>query len=536
MHRSASKVDLRAIRRSLTRRLWCDENLPADIADAIWDGEMERLLYSSAPLQVKDRCIAVRYDHPAGPLLIKQHTWGGASRTFRSVGREASARRCGRLGLLLGRLGIPTPLPRACLEQRIGPWGFRSYLVTDYVEGTSLYRYIRFGKHEADKLRHVARQVARIWQQMVEGGISHNDMKPENFIVDQRHNVWLIDLEKVRLNEKPEQQRKRSICDVRNFLHIRGWHGRAEAREVFLREFRSTPYGSWLDGVTSPGETDPTLSVLMLIDGEPDVLSMRRAIESVRDIADEVVLLEAGDGGGSNFVDRIVLCGQEASGHELARPAHGVARYQWVLVLQQNEIVTPFLAKELQQRIADTKAEDAIRIPIEPQFFGHNVVREAGDKGRPIRLFRQARCAYSLANGELVIAAEVARTGQLAGTVQRCACATMAEFVERLNERTTRAAHQRWQAGQRPAVIRSLVRAIGRTLKLSAGRGGIGSGWTGLQIAFLRGVFSWLEEIKLRHMSRDFFADVSRVETVVPSSDERPSLPVRHETALRKAA
>ena len=126
MSQSASKVELRAIRRSLTYRLWCDENLPVDIVDAMVRGEMGRLLYSSAPLQVKDRCIAVRYDHPAGPLLIKQHTWGGLSRTFRSVGREASARNCGRLGLVLHGLGIPTPAPRACLEQRLGPWGIRS--------------------------------------------------------------------------------------------------------------------------------------------------------------------------------------------------------------------------------------------------------------------------------------------------------------------------------------------------------------------------------------------------------------------------
>ena len=536
MHRSASKVDLRAIRRSLTRRLWCDENLPADIAEAIWGGEIERLLYGSAPLQVKNRCIAVRHDHRAGPLLIKQHTWGGLSRTLRSVGREASARRCGRLGLVLHGLGIPTPVPRACLEQRFGPWGIRSYLVTDYVEGTSLYRYIRFGSHGPDELRYLARQVARIWQQMVEAGISHNDMKPENFIVDERHKVWLIDLEKVRLKEKPEHQRKRSIFDVKNFLHVRGWHGRAEAREIFLSEFRSTPYGSWLDGVTEPGEPDPELSVLLLVDGNPSVVLMRRAIDSVRDIADEIVLVEEGEDGGTDVVDRIVLHGEETSGRDFAWPARGVARYSWVLVLHQNEIVTPFLAKEMQQRIADVKAEEAIRISIEPRFFGNSVALAKGDEGRPIRLFQQARCNYSLADGELVIAAKAARTGRLTGMIQRCACATVAEFVEQINEQSTRSAHQRWQAGERPAVFRALVRAIGRTLKLSASRGGIGSGWTGLQIAFLKGVFSWVEEIMLSHKSREFLVDASREEIVEPVSEERHSLPVRHDAALRNAA
>jgi hypothetical protein len=499
-------------------------------------GEMERLLYSSTPLQVKDRCIAVRHDHPAGPLLIKQHTWGGLSRTLRSVGREASARRCGRLGLVLHGLGIPTPVPRACLEQRLGPFGFRSYLVTDYVEGTSLYRYIRFGSHGPDELRYLARQVARIWQQMVEAGISHNDLKPENFIVDKRHQIWLIDLEKVRLNENPQQQRKRSIFDVKNFLHVRGWHGRAEARNIFLSEFRSTPHGSWLDGVMQPGELDPELSVLMLIGADASLSLMRRAIDSVRDIADEVVLVAAGKDHETDVVGRIVLYGAETSGRDFAWPARGVARYPWVLVLHQNEIVTPFLAKELQQKISDAKAEEAIRISIEPQFFGDSVALAKGDEGRPIRLFQQSRCSYSLVNGELFVATEAARTGRLMGMIQRCECATLAEFVGQLNEQSTRSAQRRWQAGERPAVFRALVRAIGRALKLAARRGGIGGGWTGLQIAFLNGFFSWVEELKLSHRSREFFVDASRVEIDEPLSAERYTLLAGHDAAMRKAA
>jgi hypothetical protein len=155
------KLTLRAIRRSLRCRLWCDKTLPSEVVEAIWQGDIDRLLYSSAPLQVKDRCVAVRYDHSSGPLLIKMHLWGDAWRTFRAVGREASARRCARLGLELHRRGIPTPLPRVCVERHIGPWNTRSYLVTDYVEGESLYRYIRFGTRTSDELRRVARTSRR---------------------------------------------------------------------------------------------------------------------------------------------------------------------------------------------------------------------------------------------------------------------------------------------------------------------------------------------------------------------------------------
>ncbi len=539
MRPSASKLNFRAIRRSLTRRFWCDAHLSADIVDTIWRGDLERLLYASTPLQVKDRCVVVRYNHPAGPLLIKRHVWGGAGRTFRSVGRETSAHRCGRLGLELHRAGIPTPLPRACLEHRLGPWGTRSYLVTDYIEGTSLYRYIRFGSQSASELRHVARQVAHIWRRLVEAGISHNDLKPENFIVDERLDVWLIDLEKARLNEKAARHRERCTFDVKNFLHVRGWHRRAEAREIFYREFLNTPYGSWLDGVLTPAEPDPELSVLVLANPQPDIASIRRAIDSVRDIADEVVAIAAVQDGRVGVLDRVVLSGYHTERAATA-PLRSVARYPWVLVLQQNETVTPFLAKQLQQRIADGNAQDAVRIPIEPQFFGRSVSPTTRDESRPVRLFRQEQCSLSWNGGDFAIAAATEQIGELTGTIQQCVCESVAEFVERLNERSTHAAQQRWKVGERPAIFRALVRAIGRGLKLAAGRGGIGSGWTGLQIAFLEGAFSWVEEAKLRQMSGGFFvdakSDVAPSEFEAADSDGRLSSLLWDQHALRKAA
>src|SRR5205814_3637865 len=222
---------LRAMRRwSLTRHAWCDANLPNELAHAILRGDPDRVLFSSQPLQVKDRCVVARYDRAAEPLLLKRHAWGNAWRTLRMAFRESAAKRCARLGLYLHDKGIRTPRPRAYADFRIGPWIYRSYLVSDYVEGESLYRYIRFGSQSTDELRHVGGQVAKIWQMLVDLGSSHNDMKPENFIVDGNRDVWLIDLEKVRLRGEERRQRGRQVFDVNNFLHIRGWHHRSEAR------------------------------------------------------------------------------------------------------------------------------------------------------------------------------------------------------------------------------------------------------------------------------------------------------------------
>src|SRR4029079_7671233 len=102
----------------------------------------------------------------------------------------------------------------------------------------------------------------------------------------------------------------------------------------------------------------------------------RRAIDSVRDIADEVVLVETRDPKHLDVLKRIDLFADPAP-PRFAGTRRGVspapvplARHPWILVLHKNESVTPFLAKELQQRIAEPKATDFVCIPIEKQFSG----------------------------------------------------------------------------------------------------------------------------------------------------------------------
>ncbi len=151
--------------------------------------------------------------------------------------RESSARRCAWLGHYLSECGIPTPRPRAWVEQRLGPLKYRSYLFTDFIEGTPLYRFVRSGDARADVLEDLARQVANIWQRFVEIGATHGDLKPENFIVDPDLRVWVLDLERVRIDGIARLRGQRPVADVETFLHIRGWHQQPESREIFRRAF-----------------------------------------------------------------------------------------------------------------------------------------------------------------------------------------------------------------------------------------------------------------------------------------------------------
>jgi hypothetical protein len=265
-----SASDVRQERRSsLTRRLTYDRELPAALAERLWRGDGDRLFYSALPLQVKDRCKVARHDDGDRSLIVKRHIWGGPGRTLRLGWRESSAGRCARLGWYLSGLGFPTPRPRASLEECLGPFSYRSYLVTDFIQGRDLFRYICDGPPPAAELRYVARQVARIWQRLVELDISHNDTKPENFIVDDQLRVWLIDFEMSRVGEATERRRQRHIRDVCTFLQACYWHRRAAEREVFLDEFLHTPYAAWLDGLIAEGQRSLPMDIAFQSERRP---------------------------------------------------------------------------------------------------------------------------------------------------------------------------------------------------------------------------------------------------------------------------
>ena len=513
---SAFAGDTRTVRKwSFARRVWCDAGLPAKLVEALCSGDVDSVLYASTPLQVKDRCVVARRDFDSKPLLVKRHSWGGLSRTLRMAFREPAALSCARYGIYLDKLGIRTPRPRATVNFRIGPWSYWSYLVTDYIDGVSLYRYIRFGTHSPEELRHVARQVAQIWQRLVDADITHNDFKLENFIIDEQRNVWLIDLEKMRVGGDDARQRQRHIFDATNFLHVRGWHGRAEARAVFANALLDTPYGDWMkdSAVTHvatglglhEAEKDTALSVLIVCEDGINKVS-KQAIDSVRDIADEVVLVQRGDNEWVNVLKRIDFFSHDSPAaidqEWNVRPA-SIARSNWILALRQNETVTPFLAKELQQQIADAKLDLAFQIPIERLYFGHTISNLA--ETQPIRLFRQPECTLSIADGEISVTTKAnERVRRLTGTIQSVECATIAEYVDCLNSQSTIAALRRHLDNERPRLLRSALRAASKFLAKCADRGGIRSGWAGVQLAALECAFRWVEEMKLHQLASEF--------------------------------
>jgi Lipopolysaccharide kinase (Kdo/WaaP) family len=423
--------------RSLARRVDCDRHLPRDLIETLLRGNLDELLAESAPLQLKDRCATARLDHPAGPLLLKRHEWGDWLRTSRMLLRAPTGRVSARLGLRLAELGISTPRPRASVECGIGPFGYRSYLLTDYIEGTTLYRFVRSGAGAPAVLAEMARQVAANWQRLIDLRISHNDLKPENFIVDPRSKVWVIDFERPRCHHNEAELRRRHLADLSRFLHVRTWRSDPAAAELFRVELLKTTLGKWLSDSPisscpglrnnySPQQLACRLSVVIM-SREADALRplpitdqrVESTIDSARDIADEILVVSPNSPSAWHVVRRIDNPGTNFVSNPSARSCDnafantGRPKYPWVLVLNAGDAITPELARQLPEQIVDRTDCDAYRIPVEERYGGRPTHVATAPTQSPIRLFQQNRCSFTIRRGEIIVEAESARVGQL---------------------------------------------------------------------------------------------------------------------------
>jgi hypothetical protein len=120
---------------------------------------------------------------------------------------------------------------------------------------------------------------------------------------------------------------------------------------------------------------------------------------------------------------------------------------------------------------------------------------------------------------------------QLTGTIQRTVYATVADFIDQLNEQTTREAEVRLQHGKRPHLIRAALSAAGRFIRSYVLDRGFVDGWAGLQLSILESIFRWLEEAKLHQLAADFRA--ANAPSAVNEKQQLPFLPAAKSAATK---
>jgi glycosyltransferase involved in cell wall biosynthesis len=496
-------------RRSLRQALQWDADLPASLVERMW-ADPQALLAEGQKLQDKLRCTVARIEHPTGLFTWKHHNWGTLRRTVKKCLAQSPAHKSWQDSGYLRAAGIPTPRVRAVLEEKLGPFQHCSYLLTDYIVGTSLYRLMRFERPSAEFVEHLASQVATIWQQLDDLGVWHNDFKTENFLVDRQGKVWLIDFERMRRFGTADRtrMRERQTKDIRDLLHPRNWRSDPAAAEVFRQAILATPAAQQtLTGplakrhplnraTSSTNATSQLVTVLITCHNAADTII--GCLESVRDMADEILVADFGST--DNTLDRVRAFGGcriiEPSSLPItkSRPdqvvdlvtwAANQAKHDWILRLRPDEQLNGELSRQIQDLLASEPKKDGFEISrtvyLQGQRlrYGHFRVEPA------VRLFRKCAAKFELRRGRVEVCIPSGQIGAVKSRLVYEACPKIGRCVGDMIRVATRAAEDAVHHG-RPVSHRGLLwRAPMSFVGSYVVRWGWLDGWAGLHASFL---------------------------------------------------
>jgi hypothetical protein len=490
-----------------------DASVPADLIEQLWS-DPQALLAAGRVLQEKPRCLVVRINHAGGPLLLKEHNWGGPLRTLKKSFRRSPAKQCWLDGLFLHAAGVPTACPRAYLEFRVGSLAPRSYLLTDFIGGETLYRCLRYQQPSEKVALPLARQVAGIWQQLDEMNVSHNDLKTENFLVDPAGKVWLIDLEKMRRHRRASDVRPRQLRDAQRFFHPRNWRSNPPLAEIFRQQLLNTPCGQQLSqAAKSQGAAQPLNKpapsknrseqlLTVLIPARNDAAKIVECIESVRDIAEEILVADAGSTDETIEIARAtgwcrILENPGLGPAAMEQWACRKATHPWVFRLLPHERPSADLSKEIQDLLAKEPHVHGVRIG-KRFYFWRRLAKLGGLRNvSSIRLFRKD--AVELESFSGVVEATVPG-GKIDNAYAKILCDECDQLDRHLAEQlhiASIAAAADFQHGMRPKLHRLLWTASWWFIRSYILQLGFLDGGTGLHASCLAALAIYLREAKL---------------------------------------
>src|SRR5439155_14566510 len=196
----------------------------------------------------------------------------------------------------------------------------------------------------------------------------------------------------------------------------------------------------------------PKLTVLIPCKNE--VQHIRGCIESVRAVADEVLVADSGstDGtleivqglGGCTVIEREYVNSADFKNWAIAQ-----ARHPWVLTIDADERVTPPLAHELNTLLASEPTCDGYTLRRDSFFLGHAIRRSGLGASRQGRLFRRDCARYELRRVHPNLIISSGHVGQLEHPLVHHTAIDLDRYLEKQVRQATWAALDAYDAGKR---------------------------------------------------------------------------------------
>jgi len=223
--------------------------------------------------------------------------------------------------------------------------------------------------------------------------------------------------------------------------------------------------------------------------------NIRACIESVGDIADEILVADSGstDGtleiigqiGGCRVIEREYVNHGDFVNWAIPHATHG-----WVLIVDADERMTPRLARSVRKVLTDPPEDrDGYWVSFKCFFMGRPL-RFSRWNTDAIRLIRRDRCRHGRCRVHPEFVVERRRLGKLRGELLHYSYWTYDEYFKKYEQYTRLVAEDMWDRGKRAGFSGLLLRPFLRFFQLYVLRLGFLDGLAGLQVCMLTAFYN----------------------------------------------
>jgi len=134
-------------------------------------------------------------------------------------------------GQVLRYFGVRTPRPLICVCEKSVGLLKKAYVLMEKVEGKPLSQVADRVFEAVDPP--VPRQFADLWQELTALRTTHGDMKAANFMLNEKGQLVLIDLDSMRFHRSFRRMKHKQEKDLKRFL--KNWEAKPSLREQFIK-------------------------------------------------------------------------------------------------------------------------------------------------------------------------------------------------------------------------------------------------------------------------------------------------------------
>ena len=176
-------------------RSLCRQDQPLDFIEQI-----DALMDKGQILKNGNTCFVSHLRWNDKDIVVKRYNHKGFIHSLRHTIKGSRARRGWLHAHRLTMLQVPTPKPLAYIEQYSGPLVWKSYLVTEYVQGQKLYNFLQDSKVTDEQRSKITTQVNELLDKLGKYHITHGDLKHTNILITD-NGLVLTDLDGMKVHK-----------------------------------------------------------------------------------------------------------------------------------------------------------------------------------------------------------------------------------------------------------------------------------------------------------------------------------------------